>query len=368
MSTQTYNFGAGPAKIPQSVLKRAQGELLNYDNTGMSVMELSHRSKPFGKILNHTKDNLTKLMNIPDNYEILFMQGGATTQFAAVFYNLIAAKQKELAKTNDQSPIVVDYIVTGAWSSKAADEAQRLAGSVKGNPIVVNRVVDTKKAAGAYDRITPEATWSFTDPTKNHVAYVYYCDNETVHGVEFQSIPKVDPSVPLVTDVSSNFLSRPIDVKKYGLIYGGAQKNLGPAGVSLVIVRKDLIVDLSVGPLRPLMLDFDTLAKNESMYNTPPTFAIYMVGLMLDWILENGGLSGIAKKNEKKAAKLYDALDRSKLFSAPVQKEARSKMNVVFKLPKELEADFFKGAEERRMVQLKGHRSVGKLSRTYTYI
>ncbi|OAD76168.1 hypothetical protein PHYBLDRAFT_123446 [Phycomyces blakesleeanus NRRL 1555(-)] len=359
MSTHTYNFGAGPAKIPQSVLKRAQEELLNYDNTGMSVMELSHRSKPFGEILNRTKSNLTKLMNIPDNYEILFMQGGATTQFAAVFYNLIAAKQKELSKTKDNSPIVVDYIVTGAWSSKAADEAQRLAESVKGNPIVVNRVVDTKKAAGAYDRITPESTWSLTDPAKNHVAYVYYCDNETVHGVEFQSVPKVNPSVPLVTDVSSNFLSRPIDVNKYGLIYGGAQKNLGPAGVSLVIVRKDLIVDLSVGPLRPLMLDFDTLAKNESMYNTPPTFAIYMVGLMLEWLLEHGGLTEIAKKNEKKANKLYDALDSSKLFSAPVQKEARSKMNVVFKLPKELEAEFFKGAEERRMVQLKGHRSVG---------
>lgn len=328
--------------------------MLNFDNSGMSVMELSHRSKTFGKILNGTKDKLKTLMDIPDNYEILFMQGGATTQFAAVFYNLVAAKQ---AKDGNTDEVFVDYLVSGAWSSKAAQEADRLAKN-EHSKITVNRVTDSKQHFGRYGSVAPSDTWRFSDPAKT--AYVYYCDNETVHGVEFPDVPKVDPRVPLVADVSSNFLSRPLDVSKYGVIYGGAQKNLGPAGVSIVIIRKDLLADLDVGPVRPLMLDFKTMADNESMYNTPPTFAIYMVGLVLEWLLEQGGLAQIEQRNKAKAKKLYDAIDTSRLYTCPVDPSCRSRMNVVFRLTSEaLEAEFLAGVSELNMVQLKGHRSVG---------
>ncbi|KAI7858353.1 phosphoserine aminotransferase [Circinella umbellata] len=348
-----YNFGAGPAKIPESVLKRAQVELLNYGNTGMSVMELSHRSKPFGEILARTKSNLRQLMDIPDNYDILFMQGGATTQFSAIFYNLLAAKQVAVGEDKD---LVVDYFVTGSWSNKACQEAERLSHDLSN--VRVNRVADAKKLTGKYSQVPSQDQWQLSDPEQT--AYVYYCDNETVHGVEFPNVPEVDSRVPLVADMSSNFLSRPVDVKKFGVIYGGAQKNLGPAGVTLVIIRKDLIVDLTKGPLRPLMLDYKTLADNDSMYNTPPTFAIYMVGLTLEWLLEQGGLKEIQVVNNRKADKLYEAIDRLSLFKSPVQADSRSKMNVVFNLTTpELEKEFLKGGEERNMVQLKGHRSVG---------
>lgn len=324
----------------------------------MSVMELSHRSKAFAEILARTKANLRKLMNMPENYEILFMQGGATTQFSAIFYNLVAAKQAALQQ--DDAPIVVDYFVTGSWSSKAAQEAERLAQGM-GGKVRVNRVVDTKKLTGSYSEVPAREHWQLTDPKQHHVAYAYYCDNETVHGVEFPQIPEVDPSVPLVADMSSNFLSKPVDVSKFGIIYGGAQKNLGPAGVTLVIIRKDLIVDdLATGPLRPLMLDYKTMADNDSMYNTPPTFAIYMVGLTLEWLLEQGGLKAVAAVNRRKAKKLYDAIDDLPIFKCPVREGSRSNMNVVFRLASEdLEKAFLKGAEERNMVQLKGHRSVG---------
>ncbi|ORX54451.1 phosphoserine aminotransferase [Hesseltinella vesiculosa] len=353
MSTpHVLNFGAGPAKIPKSVLQRAQGEMLNFDNSGMSVMELSHRSKTFGKVLSHTKAMIKSLMNVPDNYEILFMQGGATTQFAALFYNLVAAKQQQLG----QDEVFVDYVVTGAWSNKAAQEADRLATA---NPAVkVNRVTHSKQDFGKYGDVAPSSAWQFSDPAKT--AYVYYCDNETVHGVEFDHVPEVDPRVPLVADVSSNFMSRPIDVSKFALLYGGAQKNLGPAGVSIVIMRKDLLTDINVGPVRPLMLDFKTMADNDSMYNTPPTFGIYMVGLVLDWLEEQGGLEGIGKVNKTKADKLYEAIDTSPLFACPVAPAYRSRMNVVFTTPNEdLDKAFLTGAEARNMVQLKGHRSMG---------
>jgi phosphoserine aminotransferase len=361
MSTTTpyvLNFGAGPAKIPAPVLKRAQAELLNFDNSGMSIMELSHRSKTFGKVLAHTKDTLTQLMDIPDNYEILFMQGGATTQFSAIFYNLVAAKQQQQIKEGkEDEEIYVDYIVSGGWSSKAAQEADRL---IKGenNKVIVNRVTDSKKHYGKYGQMQPSSEWQFSPAEKT--AYVYYCDNETVHGVEFSDVPKVDPRVPLVADVSSNFLSKPIDVKKFGVIYGGAQKNLGPAGVSIVIVRKDLLADINIGPLRPLMLDFKTVADNDSMYNTPPTFAIYMVGLVLDYLVEQGGLHQIEQANKKKAEKLYKVIQESPMYSSPVDPSCQSRMNVVFRLKSEaLEKEFLEGAEKKHMVQLKGHRSVG---------
>lgn len=361
-STYALNFGAGPAKIPQAVLLKAQKEFLNVAGTGMSVMELSHRSKPFGKILAQTKKDLTQLMDIPSNYSVLFMQGGATTEFASVFYNLVAAKQRELKLAGREGEdIVVDYLVTGAWSSKAAQEAERLIPSIVGNTVRVNRALDVKKMNdGKFGVIPPPSEWNLTDPKKHNVAYVYYCDNETVHGVEFQSIPEVDPSVPLVTDVSSNFLSRPIDVSRFGIVYGGAQKNLGPAGVTIIVIRNDLLVDLNEGPIRPLMLDFKTAADNDSMYNTPPTFAIYMVGLTLEWLLEQGGLKEIEKVNQRKAEKLYKIIDESPLYNSPVAANCRSHMNVVFRLPtEELEKEFLTGAEERNMHQLKGHRAVG---------
>ncbi|KAI9264790.1 phosphoserine aminotransferase [Sporodiniella umbellata] len=361
MPQNVLNFGAGPAKIPQEVLLKAQSEFLNVNGTGMCVMELSHRSKPFGAILEKTKADLTKLMNIPSDYSILFMQGGATTEFATVFYNLVATKQEELKRAGREGEeIVVDYLVTGAWSSKAAQEAERLIPTVIGNPVRVNRALNVKQTKGKFGSIPDSSQWELTDPKKHNVAYVYYCDNETVHGVEFQSVPVVDPSVPLVTDVSSNFLSRPIDVSKFGIVYGGAQKNLGPAGVTIVVVKNDLLVDLNVGPIRPLMLDLKTAADNDSMYNTPPTFAIYMVGLTLDWLLGKGGLEGIAKVNARKAEKLYKVIDASQLYTTPVDTNCRSHMNVVFKLANDhLEKGFLKGAEERNMQQLKGHRSVG---------
>ncbi|KAI8364575.1 phosphoserine aminotransferase [Blakeslea trispora] len=362
MSSHVLNFGAGPAKIPKEVLLKAQKEFLNVNDTGMSVMELSHRSKAFGSILEKTKKDLIELMNIPDNYSILFMQGGATTEFASIFYNLVARKQEELKKNGKEGEeIVVDYIVTGSWSSKAAQEAERLVPTVIGNPVRVNRALDVKKInGGKFGIIPPQSEWNLTDPKKHNVAYVYYCDNETVHGVEFQVTPQVDEQVPLVADVSSNFLSRPVNVSQHGIIYGGAQKNLGPAGVTIVVVRNDLLTDLNIGPIRPLMLDFKTAADNDSMYNTPPTFAIYMVGLTLEWLKEKGGLQGISEVNERKASKLYTCIDQSKLYKCPVEPHCRSKMNVVFRLSsEELEKEFLKAAEAKNMQQLKGHRSVG---------
>jgi phosphoserine aminotransferase len=332
------------------VLEKAQSELLNYDNTGMSVMELSHRGKTFAKILAEAKANLTTLLNIPDNYEILFMQGGGTTQFSAVVYNLLAAKGKPDAP--------VDYCVSGSWSQKASEEAKRLGANV-------NIVFNSKKSTGSYTSIPPESEWKLSGAD---AAYVYYCDNETVHGVEFPFVPTVDPSVPLVADMSSNILSRKVDVSKFAIIYAGAQKNIGPSGVTIVIIRKDLLTPLQSateipagGLVIPQMLDFKTLADNDSLYNTPPTYAIYMSGLVFKYMLENGGVDKYAEVNDRKASKLYHAIDNSKIYKAPVAPAVRSKMNVPFRIyPEPLEAEFLKGAEARNMVQLKGHRSVGK--------
>lgn len=313
-------------------------------------MELSHRSKTFGKILSEAKADLTSLLDIPDNYEILFMQGGGTTLFSAIVYNLLAAKGKPDA--------LVDYCVSGSWSQKASEEAKRLGANV-------NIVFNTKKSTGSYTSIPPESEWKLSGPD---AAYVYYCDNETVHGVEFPSVPTIDPSVPLVTDMSSNILSRKVDVSKFAVIYAGAQKNIGPSGVTIVIVRKDLLTSLqsaseipSGGLVIPQMLDFKTLADNDSLYNTPPTYAIYMSGLVFKHMLENGGVEKYAEVNDRKASNLYQAIDKSKIYKAPVIAGFRSKMNVPFRIyPEPLEAEFLKGAEARNMVQLKGHRSVGK--------
>ena len=339
-----------PPYSPTEVLQKAQSELLNYDNTGMSVMELSHRGKTFGKILADAKQDLTKLLNIPDNYEILFMQGGGTTQFSAVLYNLLAAKGKPDAP--------VDYCVSGSWSQKAAEEAKRLGANV-------NIVFNTKKSTGAYTSVPPESEWNLSG---SDASYVYYCDNETVHGVEFPFVPTVDPSVPLVADMSSNILSRPLDVSKFGLIYAGAQKNIGPSGVTIVIIRNDLLTPIQSaaevppnGLVIPQLLDYKTLADNDSLYNTPPTFAIYMSGLVFKHMLEKGGVESYTNVNERKARKVYEVIDSSKIYKAPVAPAARSRMNIPFRIyPEALEAEFLKGAEARNMVQLKGHRSVGK--------
>ncbi|KAI8351565.1 phosphoserine aminotransferase [Mortierella sp. GBAus27b] len=392
MST-VWNFGAGPAVIPRPVLERAQSEFLNFDNTGLSLMELSHRSSTYEKLNNEAQDKLRQLLNIPANYKIIFMQGGGHTQFAAVVYNLLAWRHGQNKKQNpaaatatgfDQwKDIPVDYIVTGSWSAKAAEEATRLGANVR-------VVCDAKKALGGYKGIPDEATWKTSDPngelrttdrsTGKTPAYLYYCDNETVNGVEFSFVPSMhDPAVPLVCDMSSNILSRPVDVSKFGVIYAGAQKNIGPAGVTVVIVREDLLqtselVD-GLFPV-PLMLDYKTTAKNNSLYNTPPMFPIYMSKLAFDWLLDPEAQRATVARNERKAAKLYKALEESKYCRIVVTDvKSRSKMNVPFRISKApkndptavankaeddaLEAAFVTESESKGLLQLAGHRSVG---------
>lgn len=316
MAHPTLNFGAGPAAIPRAVLAKAQAEMLDYAGTGMSVMELSHRSKEFEGILARAEADLRALMGVPDNYRVLFLQGGATTQFSAVVYNLVGGGDRN---AQDWRSVPVDYIVTGGWSDKAAKEAKRLGANV-------NIVVDTKKQG--YSSVPPVAEWKLSEKP----AYLYYCANETVHGVEFtnngvagQEGPfpgdVVDPSVPIVCDMSSNILSRPVDVSKFGLIYFGAQKNVGPAGLTIVIVREDLLERVHPGLIPPLMLEYKTAAENQSMYNTPPTYAIYVSGLVFADLLAKGGIAAIDKINEEKAKKLYDAIEATNGFYRCVVKE-----------------------------------------------
>ncbi|KAK9696446.1 Phosphoserine transaminase [Basidiobolus ranarum] len=345
---KVWNFGAGPSVLPTSVLEKAQRDLLNYDGTGMSVIEISHRSKTFQKLMDETTSNLKTLLNIPSNYRVLFMQGGGSTQFSAVVFNLLAHKGDRNAP--------VDYLVTGSWSQKASEEAKHLGANV-------NIVFNTKKETGSYTSVPPKENWKLTG---SEAAYVYYCDNETVHGVEFDSIPEIDPNVPLVCDMSSNILSRQVDVSKFGIIYAGAQKNMGPSGVTIVIIREDLLNRPSIEnqsnptwPI-PLMFDYKIQADNDSLYNTPPMFSIYGVALVLEWLLELGGISAIQSINERKARKVYDVIDKYDIYKCPVDEKVRSKMNIPFRLTtEELESEFLKGADSLNMVQLKGHRSVG---------
>ncbi|CAG8641251.1 6118_t:CDS:1 [Paraglomus brasilianum] len=362
-TTKVWNFGAGPAAIPAEVLAKAQAEFLDFNNTGMSVLEISHRSKTFDNLLKKTKNDLRQLLNIPENYKILFMQGGGHTQFSAVVYNLVAAKR---AKTGDYSwNPPVDYVITGSWSAKSVAEAKRLYANV-------NIAADAKVSGGGkFGSIPPRGEWKLSGPD---AAYVYYCDNETINGVEFPYIPDIDPSVPLVCDMSSNILSRKFDVSKFGVIYAGAQKNVGPAGVTIVIVREDLLVDQpktvaehsagSSGMLMtvPSMLDYKIMADTDSLYNTPPVFAVYMAGLVFDYLIARGGVQEIEKVNGQKAKLLYDYIDQSKIYQSHIDPKVRSRMNVPFRInPPELEAQFLAGAEALRMYQLKGHRSVGGL-------
>jgi len=329
--TRVFNFSAGPAALPEPVLRRAAEEMLDWHGSGMSVMEMSHRGKEFIGIAAQAESLLRELLAIPANYKVLFMQGGAIGENAIVPMNLLRGKAS------------IDFVDTGEWSKKSIKEAKKYA---RAN--VVASAADT-----GYDRVPPRETWKL-DPD---AAYVHICSNETIGGVEYHFTPDVG-AVPLVADMSSDILSRPLDVSKYGLIYGGAQKNIGPAGLTIVIVRDDLIGHAL--PITPSAFDFKTVAENESMYNTPPTYAIYIAGLVFQWLKDQGGLAAMAEHNRRKAGVLYDYLGGTGFYRSPVQPDCRSLMNVPFKLTDEtLDAAFLKGAEARGMVQLKGHRSVG---------
>ncbi|TKY70260.1 Phosphoserine aminotransferase 2 [Spatholobus suberectus] len=329
-----FNFAAGPATLPENVLLRAQSELYNWRGSGMSVMEMSHRGKEFLSIIQKAESDLRTLLQILPEYSVLFLQGGATTQFAAVPLNLCAP--------ND----AVDYVVTGSWGDKAAKEAQKFC-----KPKVIWSGKSEK-----YTKIP-----SFDDLEQNpDSGYLHICANETIHGVEFKDYPvPKNKSGILVADMSSNFCSKPVDVSKFGVIYAGAQKNVGPSGVTVVIIRKDLIGNAQA--VTPVMLDYKIHDENNSLYNTPPCYGIYMCGLVFEDLLAQGGLDEVERKNKKKAEILYSAIDGSKgFYRCPVEKSVRSLMNVPFTLEKsELEGEFIKEAAKEKMVQLKGHRSVG---------
>jgi len=327
---QVFNFSAGPATLPEEVLAQAAAEMLDWHGSGQSVMEMSHRGKEYMSIHEQAERDLRELMGIPSNYKVLFLQGGATLQFAMVPINLMRGK-------------TADYIHTGEWSKKAIKEA-KLFGAVN-------------LAASAEDRhftyVPAQSTWK----RSADAAYLHYCANETIGGVEVFQTPD-SGGVPLVADVSSTFLSRPIEVPKFGLIYGGAQKNIGPAGLTIVIVREDLLGHAPKGT--PTMLDYKVQADADSMLNTPPTWAIYIAGLVFQWLKRQGGLAAIEQRNIEKANVLYDYLDATQFYRNPVERADRSRMNVPFTLrDAALDEAFLAGAKERRMLQLKGHRSVG---------
>jgi phosphoserine aminotransferase len=332
-TTRIFNFSAGPAVLPVNVLEQAQRDLLSLPGVGMSILEISHRSKPFDDIIEGCEADLRTLAGIPDGYHVLFLQGGASLQFSMVPMDLLPAGGS------------ADYIVTGAWSQKAVKEAKRV-GAVK---IAASTESENFTRVPRQDELT-------LDP---NAAYVHYTTNNTIFGTEFHYLPN-SGSVPLVTDASSDIFSGPIDVSKYALIYAGAQKNLAPAGVTLVIVREDL---LKRAPSSlPTMLQYSVHAENKSMYNTPPVFAIYIMRLVLAWLLKQGGLAAIAARNARKADKLYAAIDRTGFYRGHATKDSRSRMNVTFRLPsEELEKKFIKDATAAGLDGLKGHRSVGGL-------
>ena len=329
--TRVFNFSAGPAALPESVLQTAAAEMLDWHGSGMSVMEMSHRGKEFIGIAQEAESLLRELLAVPANYKVLFMQGGAIAENAIVPMNLLRGHAG------------ADYIDTGEWSRKSIKEARRYGG--------VNVAASSRD--GGDVAIPPREGWQL-DP---NAAYVHICSNETIGGVQYHFTPEVG-AVPLVADMSSDILSRPVDVSRFGLIYAGAQKNIGPAGLTLVIVREDLIGQAL--PATPSAFDYKTVADNDSMYNTPPTYAIYIAGLVFHWIKDQGGLVAIDARNRAKAALLYDLLDASGFYTCPVARDCRSLMNVPFRLKDAaLDDAFLAGARARGMVQLKGHRSVG---------
>lgn len=329
--SRVYNFSAGPAVLPEEVLKEAAEEMLDYKGTGMSVMEMSHRSKAFEEIITDAEQDLRDLMNIPDNYKVLFLQGGASQQFAMIPMNLMKNG-------------VADYIVTGQWAKKAAKEAEKYGK--------VNCIASSENKTFSY---IPDCS---DLPVSEDADYVYICENNTIYGTKFKELPNTKGKT-LVADVSSCFLSEPVDVSRYGIIYGGVQKNIGPAGVVIVIIREDLITE-DVLPGTPTMLTYKTHADARSLYNTPPAYGIYICGKVFKWLKAQGGLETMKERNEKKAKILYDFLDQSKLFKGTVEKKDRSLMNVPFVTgDADLDAKFVKEAKAAGLENLKGHRSVG---------
>lgn len=328
---RVVNFSAGPSALPLEVLQRAQSELLNTHQSGMSVMEMSHRSKAFERILQEAKDRLKNLLEIPDSYKILFLQGGASLQFSMIPLNLLQ-KDHEAA-----------YLITGSWSKKALKEASKT-GNVK---ILASSEDDSFRSIPDFSNAT----------LSSKTSYIHVTGNNTIEGTRISSIPKIG-SIPVVTDLSSSILSEKINVEDYGVIYAGAQKNLGPAGVTVVIIREDLVGNAD--PAIPTMLDYATHVKADSLYNTPPTFGIYMINLVLEWIESLGGVEEIERRNRKKASLLYEAIDQSPVFYSPVNKADRSLMNIPFKTESdELDQAFLQYASSKGLVELKGHRSVG---------
>ncbi|CAL1372355.1 unnamed protein product [Linum trigynum] len=327
-----FNFAAGPATLPANVLKKAESELYNWRGSGMSVMEMSHRGKEFLSIIQKAESDLRSLLNIPEDYSVLFLQGGATTQFAAIPLNLCSP---------DDS---VDFVVTGSWGDKAYKESQKYC-----KPKLI--------WSGKSDKYTSIPSFDTLEQSSG-AKYLHICANETIHGVEFKDYPNPKNGI-LVADMSSNFCSKPVDVSKFGIIYAGAQKNVGPSGVTIVIIRKDLIGNAQ--GITPVMLDYKIHAENNSLYNTPPCYGIYMCGLVFEDLVAQGGLEEVEKKNKKKGELLYNAIEESNgFYRNPVEKSVRSLMNVPFTMEKsELEAEFIKEAVKEKMVQLKGHRSVG---------
>ena len=329
--SRVYNFSAGPAVLPEEVLKEAAAEMLDYKGTGMSVMEMSHRSKAYQAIIDEAEADLRDLLNIPDNYKVLFLQGGASQQFAMIPMNLMKNG-------------VADYIVTGQWAKKAYQEACMYGKA--------NKIASSEDETFSY---IPDCS---DLPISEDADYVYICENNTIYGTKFKTLPNTKGKV-LVSDVSSCFLSEPMDVTKYGMIYGGVQKNIGPAGVVIAIIREDLITEDTL-PGTPTMLKYKIHVDNGSMYNTPPAYGIYICGKVFKWIKKMGGLTAMKEHNEKKAKILYDFLDQSKLFKGTVRAEDRSLMNVPFVTGSdELDAKFVKEAKEAGFENLKGHHSVG---------
>ncbi|MDH5217662.1 MAG: 3-phosphoserine/phosphohydroxythreonine transaminase [Gammaproteobacteria bacterium] len=328
---RVFNFSAGPAALPEDVLNQAREEMGDWQGSGMSVMEMSHRGKEFMSIAEKAEADLREIMQIPSNYKVLFLQGGASSQFAMVPINLLNGKK------------AADYVLTGSWGKKAIAEAKRYCD--------VNVVASSLEQK--FSTVPAFNTWQLN----RDAAYVHYTPNETIEGVEFNFVPETG-DVPLVVDMSSTILSRPIDVSKFGVIYAGAQKNIGPAGLTIAIVREDLIGNAMAN--MPVMMDYKIHADNDSMYNTPPTYSWYMAGLVFQWIKNTGGMDKIAEINECKAAKLYAAIDGSDFYANPVEKPFRSWMNVPFTLANaDLDATFLSEAKDVGLVTLKGHRSVG---------
>ena len=329
--SRVHNFSAGPAALPDAVLERIRDDIPDWNGTGMSVMEISHRSKEFMAVAAKAEQDVRDLLQIPANYSVLFTQGGATMQFAMAPLNL--------SKEGD----TVDYILTGTWSNKAITEARKYCN--------VNVAADA--SAGSFTEIPPQESWRRSDGA----AYLHYTPNETIAGVEFQYIPEVGDT-PLVADMSSTILSRPVDVSQFGVIYAGAQKNIGPAGLTMVIVRNDLLSRARESV--PNLLKYSTYAESDSMSNTPPTFAWYVAGLVFEYLNEQGGLSAMAEVNERKATNLYTAIDNSDFYSNPVREDCRSWMNVTFVLrDPSLDAKFLEESAAAGLTNLKGHRSVG---------